>query len=52
MESYSAKMEQTADTHENMNEPQKPNAKWREPDAKDFTADDFIYTKCPEKANL
>lgn len=38
--------------HENMNKPQKPFAKWREPDAKDFLADDFPYTKYPEKANL
>lgn len=47
---FGNKKEWNADTRDNMGEPHKYYAKWK--NMRDLILYDAIYTKCPEKANL
>ena len=48
---FGHKKEWSTDTGYNMDEPQRHDAKWKEPDAIDHVWYDSIYVKCPELAN-
>lgn len=47
---FGSKKDGTTPACHETEEPHKPSAKWKKPDAKDI-ADDSFYMKCLEKAN-